>query len=73
MRGTPTLAVSKCRSCGAMIVWLKTTTGKNMPTDATQAAMHAGRMGGLFDPAVHQSHFATCPNADDHRKGKKDA
>lgn len=29
------LKIKKCRSCGAPIVWIKTTAGKYMPCDAT--------------------------------------
>lgn len=60
-------AHAACRSCGAAIVWLKTSTGKNMPVDAetvtegdTQFEKDAG----------HISHFATCPNAASHRQGR---
>lgn len=28
--------MSKCRSCGAEIIWIKTKAGKNMPCDADQ-------------------------------------
>jgi hypothetical protein len=65
-KGHKPLQLTKCRSCQAGIVWVKTKTGKNMPVDAdtwTQGDPH------LFDPELgHISHFATCPNADDHRK-----
>jgi hypothetical protein len=47
----PGTAPSKCSSCSALIFWIKTRTGKNMPVDV----------------ATHESHFATCPNADEHR------
>jgi hypothetical protein len=64
---------AKCRSCGAYIVWLKTKAGKNMPVDAdslddVDLEAEAGEMP-LFDPSAgHISHFATCPNADQHRR-----
>jgi len=64
--GHKPLQLTKCRSCQAGIVWLKTKSGKNMPVDADtwkQGDPH------LFNPDIgHISHFATCPNADDHRK-----
>ena len=28
--------MAKCKSCGAEIIWLKTTSGKSMPCDAVQ-------------------------------------
>jgi len=30
--------MSECRSCGAEIVWLKTSAGKNIPVDADTVA-----------------------------------
>lgn len=47
----PGTAQAKCKSCEAPIFWVKTAAGKNMPVDV----------------ATHESHFATCPNADTHR------
>ncbi len=69
----PFFNTAKCRSCGAYIVWLKTKAGKTMPVDAdsvddADAPVGAGEKP-LFDAnAGHVSHFATCPNADKHRK-----
>jgi len=34
--------VSRCSSCGAEIVWLKTTAGKSMPCDPTPIAIVPG-------------------------------
>jgi hypothetical protein len=56
--------IVRCSSCRARIIWLKTDAGKNMPTDADTVEPEDD----LFDPARHKSHFATCPNADQHRK-----
>ncbi len=57
---------SKCRSCGEYVVWVKTAAGKNMPVDADSFTEGDELM---FDAgAGHISHFATCPNADEHRK-----
>ena len=59
--------MTKCRSCGALIVWLTTSTGKLMPVDA--ASVKPGTQ--MFSAeAGHVSHFATCPNAAKHRKPK---
>lgn len=41
-----------CSSCGAAIIWVKTAAGNTMPVD----------------PETDESHFATCPNASQHRK-----
>ena len=78
--------MSKCRSCGAEIIWIKTPSGKNMPCDAKPISFrldtHNGDLllvtpdgkvaRGSFDPAAEKigytSHFATCPNASQHRR-----
>jgi hypothetical protein len=44
-----------CRSCGDSVFWILTPNMKRMPIDAFGA--HKG-----------ESHFATCPQADQHRK-----
>lgn len=56
--------ITRCRSCRARIIWLKTSAGKNMPVDADTVEPEDQE----FDSTRHQSHFATCPNADHHRK-----
>jgi hypothetical protein len=56
--------MSACRSCGAAIVWLKTSAGKNMPVDAETATAGDTQ---FEEAAGHISHFATCPNAASHR------
>jgi hypothetical protein len=76
---------ASCRSCGAPIVWAKTPRGKAMPLDATPAADgnivleedNAGAIAHVRTAAFggvgvfHKSHFATCPNANQHRKPKE--
>ena len=58
--------MANCRSCGAEIIWLKTKAGKNMPVDLPHpGAIEADT---VFDSDRHISHFARCPNADEHRK-----
>lgn len=55
----------RCSSCGADIVWFRTKAGKRMPVDeATTAPTDAEHM---LDLSRHRSHFATCPNANQHR------
>lgn len=56
--------MAKCRSCDADIVWLKTAAGKDMPVDAASASPEDQ----VFDAKKHKPHWATCPNADRHRK-----
>jgi len=71
----------KCRSCGAPILWAETPKGKRIPIDPTPVPdgniFLVTREGGrppLAMPAITgnpdrwKSHFATCPNADKHRK-----
>jgi hypothetical protein len=56
----------KCTSCRADIVWLPTTRQKAMPVDAGSFTPGDTQ----FDSKKHVSHFATCPNADRHRKSQ---
>lgn len=60
----------KCRSCKALIVWLPTKAGKSMPVDAGERSdvWHAAEPGLLYDPKVHKSHFATCPDSKQWKK-----
>jgi len=72
-----------CSSCGAPIIWAKSKAGKAMPVDAepvrdgnVMLEQHGLRVtavvtGESMLPGVqtlYKSHFATCPNADAHRK-----
>lgn len=68
-----------CRSCGAPIVWAEmAATGSRMPLDEEEVTTGAPRFkigigAGLAYPCSadepgHVSHFATCPNAAQHRK-----
>jgi hypothetical protein len=56
--------IVRCRSCRAMIIWFKTEAGRNMPVDADTVKPEDEE----YEPPRHISHFATCPNADQHRK-----
>lgn len=60
------LKTVKCRSCGEYIVFLPTSRGSNMPVDAESVTEGDEE----FDPAVHISHFSTCPDADKFRSKK---
>lgn len=90
----PVTEASRCRSCGADILWVKwERSGKRMPVDAVAdmrprpkggdivLTLRGGDFGELlaekFYPPKHgekrnryTSHFATCPNADEHRRGQ---
>jgi hypothetical protein len=75
---------SACRSCGAWIWWLVTAAGKRMPVNPTPDPAGNLAVNGPGDLRVlrageeppesgwsrHTSHFATCPNADQHRKAR---
>lgn len=62
--------MSRCKSCGAAIVWLVTRNGKRCPADLI------GRDGKevgdreQYSRAAHISHWETCPTADQHRQKK---
>lgn len=61
--------VQRCRhaGCGALIVWLKTKAGRNMPVnyDGTVTDLDTH-----YEHGRHTSHFVTCPAADKFRKKK---
>ena len=54
---------TKCRSCGQDIIFLTTSTGKNIPVDYET---YKGER--QFEHNKHRSHFATCPEASKFRK-----
>lgn len=56
--------ITRCSSCRARIVWLKTEAGKNMPVDADSVEPDDQ----VFVPKKHISHFSTCPNSAQHRR-----
>lgn len=68
--------MSRCRTCDAPVLWVSTPTGKAMPLDLEPDP--EGRFvveGGVAYPVGlfsegprYTSHFATCPQADEHRK-----
>jgi hypothetical protein len=76
--------VAECSSCGATINWAKTIKGRPIPLDpdpSPQGNVILSEEGTALvyrDPSAvapryanephYLSHFATCPNADTHRK-----
>ena len=59
---------SSCSSCGASIVWFKTAAGKRIPVD--EASTLPTDAAHQLDLKRHKSHFATCPNANQHRRAR---
>jgi len=57
--------MASCKSCGAAIVWMKTSSGKNIPVDADSIKDHTLT---IFDPRVMVAHFTTCPDSSRWRK-----
>lgn len=64
-----------CNSCGAAVLWCVTENGRRMPLNTDYEARV------VLDPSTdpmtgkvrrtYKSHFATCPNAAEHRKPKE--
>lgn len=77
------MTVSRCDGCGAEIYWITTTAGKPMPVDTQKRTILApeswtqGLKGVTSDSkwitvSGYQSHFASCPKANQFRKPKSD-
>ena len=73
---------NKCRSCGQKILWAITPANKRMPLDPTPVPdgnIVLVTRGEFLSPLAvtgasgsprYKSHFATCPNAAQHRRKK---
>jgi hypothetical protein len=74
--------MANCRSCGAIIKFIKTKKGKWMPVDPELLTAEDVELGDVIVTDSGEvtkvtektgialgyiSHFATCPNADEHR------
>lgn len=59
----------ECSACKAKIKWVETVNGKKMPLDAKpfQAVQVREGIGEVIE--VYTPHWATCPGADQFRKG----
>lgn len=65
--------ITQCRSCGAEIVWMKTHKGKNIPVDLPDpgdALRDRVLEEEIFEKGYMDTHFNSCPNADQHRKSQ---
>jgi hypothetical protein len=63
----------RCRSCSAWLIFAKTPQGKTLPVDAVpqkRVVLEPDASGTPIARVVdtYVSHFATCPNAAQHRK-----
>ncbi len=59
-----------CKKCGAPLVWVDTTSGKNAPLDPVAIV---GLDANGECRTIHLNHFSTCPDADAIRAEKKAA
>jgi hypothetical protein len=60
---------SYCKSCNAKIMWVRSKDGLNMPLDTPgkpRIVLDDKNVAHVVRTFI--SHFATCPNADQHRK-----
>lgn len=60
-----------CKSCGKLVVWATLPSGSRAPFDAEtpRDLYHLDNYGAASPAAlVYRIHFATCPNAEAHRK-----
>jgi hypothetical protein len=57
-----------CRSCGALILWVNTEQGNRIPLDAKSEKRFIVRDNTARSVNAYLTHFATCPNAEQHRK-----
>ena len=72
--------MSACKSCGARVLWARSAaTGAAIPAEPHPIiGGNIELVGGLAsyrkpssDVALYTSHFADCPNASAHRKGRR--
>jgi hypothetical protein len=65
--------MARCRTCQQEIVWGRTESGKRVPLDPPEKRFvmkHTPDAEQLYVRMIptYISHFATCPQADEHRK-----
>lgn len=70
---------ARCRTCEAPIIWATTKSGVSMPLDEQPTpkgnmvivagkTWHANEADRRLHRSLYTSHFATCPDADEHRR-----
>jgi hypothetical protein len=57
-----------CSSCGALIYWVTMSTGGKMPIDRGRESRVVYIDGVWQVLGAYKSHFASCPNAAQHRR-----
>ena len=57
--------MSKCKGCGAEIVWIKTKAGKNMPCDEKKITIVTDSGETITG---HTPHWASCPKFKDFKE-----
>ena len=61
----------KCRSCGQEVRWLTTASGARMPVEIAAKTILIDRGDGQYKAVIgYESHFAYCPQADQHRRDR---
>lgn len=61
----------RCPSCGAEIRWCTTASGARMPLQTNPLTIMFDRGDGRYKAIRgYESHFAHCPNADQHRRDR---
>lgn len=61
---------AECRSCGAVIYWVTMPSGRKMPLDrGRQVRVGYVEDQGFVALGTYVPHWATCPNAREHRHG----
>lgn len=73
--------MSTCKTCGAAVTWARTSSGKSIPVDPEPRAggnitlidcgSHLAARVGPAGSGSHVSHFATCPQANGHRRERR--
>ena len=66
---TRTESITKCRACGAPIIWARTENEKHIPLDAEPVMRFVVDRGVARRRWTYETHFTTCPNANEFRKG----
>ena len=77
---------SKCKSCGAPLLWARTRWGNTIPLDALphpagNVRLHRDGTAEVLGPSgrldakgpLYRSHYVSCPDAEKHRRRRRKA